>query len=86
MADFLKMHEGEMRNMDWFEYDAELEKKVIREEAYEDGEAAGMVAGESKANIKSIRSLMKTLNMTAQQAMNALQIPLEEQVKYAELI
>ena len=43
---------------------------------------------ESKAEncIENIRSLMKTLKLTAQQAMEALQIPPQEQEKYAKLL
>ena len=33
--------------------------------------------------IRSIKSLMKSLKLTVQQAMDALEIPSEEQAKYA---
>ena len=36
--------------------------------------------------IENIRSLMETLNLTAQQAMNALKVPANEQSKYLALI
>ena len=36
--------------------------------------------------LKSIRNLMETLNLTAQQAMDALKIPVEEQAKYAAML
>ena len=36
--------------------------------------------------LKSIRNLMKTMNLTAQQAMDALMIPATEQKRYAALI
>ena len=36
--------------------------------------------------IKNIRSLMKTLNLTAQQAMDALQISADKQKEYISLI
>ena len=41
-----------------------------------------MIEGE----VKSIRSAMKSLNITAQQAMTILEIPPEEQEKYLALI
>ena len=45
-----------------------------------DGENATVIVA------KNIRSLMKTLKLTAQQAMDALQIPPQEQEKYAKLL
>ena len=41
---------------------------------------------EAKKCTENIRSLMKTLKLTAQQAMDALQIPPQEQEKYAKLL
>jgi hypothetical protein len=38
--------------------------------------------GIDQSRIESIRNLMKTLKLTAQQAMDALLIPLTEQSKY----
>lgn len=35
-----------------------------------------------KANLNSIRSLMNTMKLSAEQAMAALKIPVEERVKY----
>ena len=36
--------------------------------------------------LDNIRSLMETMNLTAQQAMNALKIPADKQKEYVELI
>ncbi len=36
--------------------------------------------------IKNIRSLMKTMNLTAKQAMDALQVPEDKQKEYLPLI
>ncbi|MBQ7516073.1 MAG: hypothetical protein IJS96_07290 [Schwartzia sp.] len=39
--------------------------------------------GKDSERVKSIRSLMETLGLTAKQAMDALKIPAAEQEKYA---
>ena len=54
----------------------------IAERARLDGE----IKGKESAILVSIRNLMKTMNITAQQAMDALMIPVEEQSKYATLV
>ena len=41
---------------------------------------------EKETTIHCIRCLMKKLNMTAQQAMDALKIPADKQKEYADLI
>ena len=42
--------------------------------------------GDRKRALKDIRSLMETLKLTAEQAMEALQIPLSEQKKYSTML
>ena len=42
--------------------------------------------GEDKATLNSIRNLMKSLNFTWQQAMDALYIPQEERKRYVDKI
>ena len=51
-------------------------------------EAAEKTAEETKQTtlIENIRSMMKKLNLTAQQAMDILEIPANEQNKYFNLI
>ncbi|MBQ7501454.1 Rpn family recombination-promoting nuclease/putative transposase [bacterium] len=46
------------------------------------GEAKGKAEGQHTERVFSIRNLMKTLGLTAEQAMDALLIPAEEQQKY----
>ena len=46
------------------------------------GVEQGVKQGKEQAFIENIRSLMKTLKLTAEQAMDALQIPKEEQAQY----
>ena len=50
------------------------------------GEARGEVIGEAKGKAESLRNIMQTLNLTVQQAMDALKIPQEEREKYASMI
>ena len=51
-----------------------------------DGEAKGRAEGKESAILATIRNLMETLNMTAQQAMDAMKIPVAEQARYAALL
>ena len=46
----------------------------------------GKNEGKETERLSSIRNIMETLHFTAQQAMDALKIPQEEQSKYAALI
>ena len=64
---------------------AEFFKDEIAEAAEK---VAEQTAEETKKNtlIKNVRSLMKKLNITAQQAMDILEIPTNEQKKYISLI
>ena len=41
---------------------------------------------ERENKLNSIRSLMETMNFSAQQAMDALKIPTDKQKEYADLI
>lgn len=66
-----------------FKWDPELARKVWEEEAREEGHAAGLAEGRAEGHLASIRNLMKSLNMTAKQAMDTLLIPAAEQEKYA---
>ena len=55
-----------------------------------EGEARGLAKGEAKGKteerLSSIRNIMQTLNLTVQQAMDALKIPPEEQAAYASKV
>ncbi len=42
--------------------------------------------GIEKGKLQSLRSLMDSMKWTVQQAMDALQIPDSEKIKYAELV
>ena len=56
---------------------------MIREmELKEEARAEGWTEGVDQNRVESIRNLMKTLKLTAQQAMDALLIPAADQSKY----
>lgn len=78
-VEFLKSNKSGVRKM----------SKIIQE-VFAEEIAAGIAAGkaeEKKATLlENIRNLMETLNLTAQQAMDALKIPANEQEKYIALI
>ncbi len=42
--------------------------------------------GKKETLLDNVRSLMETMNLTAQQAMNALKVPVDKQKEYVELI
>lgn len=80
---FLKENKNEVNSMR--SIIAEIFKDEIAEAT---AKAAEKTAEETKQNtlIENIRSMMKKLNLTAQQAMDILEIPANEQEKYMALI
>ena len=69
-----------------FEIKWEEGKAEGKAEGKLEGKAEGIVEGINQNRVDSIKNLMKTLKLTASQAMNALLIPEAEQAKYlAEL-
>ena len=70
----------------------------VRDEAREQGRAEGRVEGRAEGRvegrvegieqerIKNIQNLMESMKLTAQQAMDALMIPVSEQPKYAAIL
>ena len=57
-----------------------------RDEARAEGRVEGRAEGKESERISSIRNLMKNMRLTAQQAMDVLEIPVTEQAKYAALL
>ena len=55
-----------------------MELKQQRREGYNEGKET--------ERLNTIRNLMATLNLTAQQAMDAMKIPVAEQARYAALL
>ena len=80
---FLKENKGDVGKMS--SIIAEIFKDEIAEAAQKAKEE-GKAEEKEKTLIENIRSLMKKLNLTAQQAMDALEVPANEQKKYIALI
>ncbi len=57
-----------------------------RIEGRKEGRKEGRVEGIDFALVTTIRNLMETMNLTAQQAMEAMKIPASDQIKYAALV
>ncbi len=80
---FLKEDQGGVQSMcDVME---ELVKEG-REQGIEQGIKQGRESGKVESLVLSIRNLMKTMNLTAKQAMDALLVPPTEQEKIAALL
>jgi hypothetical protein len=58
----------------------------MRKEAMEKGMEKGLGQGIEQNRLENIRNLMTTMKLTAQQAMDALLIPADEQEKYIALL
>ncbi len=64
--------------MHWYEFDeVEVIQAMYR---------FGQDYEREECDVRAIRSLIKTMNLTAQQAMDVLEIPAEQQKKYLRLI
>ena len=69
-----------------------IRKGIIqgREEGLKEGREEGIKVGHKKGReeekLNSIRSLMKKLNLTLEQAMDVLDVPKSEQEKYAHML
>ncbi len=57
---------------------------VGRAEGLEEGRAEGLEEGREEGRLSSVRSLMQSMQWSADQAMDALQIPAEDRTKLAE--
>ena len=86
-AKFFKTDEMEMNVMTGYmrkrEADAFARGKA---EGEVKGEAKGKAEGKAEELLKNIRTMMKNLKLTAEAAMNVLEIPVEEQKELAPLI
>ena len=77
LADFLRKNKAEAIVVSIFEYDEEKELKLLRESERE--------YGMDEACIANIRKMMKNMNLTAEQAMDALEISEEKRREYLQL-
>ena len=58
----------------------------VREEGFQRGKKLGEKKGKEKTTILLIENLMKSFDWSAEEAMNALQIPANDQRKYLSMI
>ncbi|WP_418745967.1 hypothetical protein [Frisingicoccus sp.] len=58
------------------------ELEEARREGLEEGHDSGLTEGKEIERLESIKKLMESMGWTAEQAMDALQIPAEEREKY----
>ena len=87
---YLTSHRAEVKRMCITEYDEartmELFKEEGREEGRKEGRKEGRAEGREETNVSNIRKMMKRLKLSAEAAMDVLEIPNEEQHKYALLL
>ncbi len=78
LADFLKQNRAEAISMSIFEYDEEKHMQMEREENLERGRAEGLAEGRAEGItnnlLQNIKSLMKTMDLSQEQAMDALEV------------
>ena len=66
--------------------EGEKEMGKILDEVRNEGEKRGRILGIEETKIISIQSLMKNLNLSLQQAMEVLDIPLQEREYYMKKV
>ena len=81
---FLEQHRAEVKNMLLTEYNEAETLEMIKRDYLAEGRAEGRAEGEEYERLSTIRKLMKSLKMTAQQAMAVLEIPSSEQGRYLD--
>lgn len=86
LREFLLRQRAEVVKMSIYEYDEERELKLIRADERALGEEIGKEIGEEIGKAENIKKMIKNLNMSAEQAMDVLEIPEEERSRYLELI
>ena len=79
---YLQAHKAEVRDMLLTEYNEAEAMELFREE----GRAEGRQEGREEATTGNLASLMRTLGLTAHQAMDALGIPEAERARYLNLL
>ena len=75
---FLESYKAEVKRMCITEYDEARTMELFKEEGREEGR--------EEEKVSNIRKMMKRLKMTAEAAMDVLEIPAEEQDRYALLL
>ena len=80
LRDYLERKSSEVINMLMVEYDYDTDMKVQRKEGMEEG----IEKGKEKSTVDAIRNIMKSLNCSAERAMEILQIPQSDYPKYLD--
>ena len=79
---FLLENRAEVKSMFLTEYNEEKTLKKEREEGRQEGRLEGRNEGIDQTRVESIKNIMDTMKMTAQQAMDALKITVTDRSKY----
>ncbi|WP_373213353.1 hypothetical protein [Ruminococcus sp. 5_1_39BFAA] len=90
LSDFLSRNRAEAKKVSIYEYDEEKHIRQTREEGWEDGKQEGLREGKQEGiqqgiqqtKSEDIAKMMKALNMTADRAMEILEIPENEREEY----
>ena len=86
LAEFLLKRRTEVMSMSIFEYNQEEHFRQIAEESQAAGWKKGKAEGAETATLANLRNLMETLQLTVDQAFDALKIPEEERKKYSKML
>lgn len=78
LSDFLSRNRAEAKKVSIYEYDEEKHMRQTREE----GKEEGIQEGRQQTKLEAIKKMMKALNITAEHAMEILEIPENEQEEY----
>lgn len=65
---------------------AEAARKGGLQEGRAEGRAEGRIEGLAEGTLSNIKSLTETLGLSIEAAMNALKIPENERIKYANML
>ena len=79
---------SEKWRLEYVTYELALQEREEQGEkrGRKEGRKEGLEEGRKEERLNSIRTIMETLNMTAEQAMDTLKIPIVEQKKYIALL
>ena len=58
----------------------------ISEEIYNEGVQKGIEKGATSNLLENVRSLMESVGWTAQQALDALRVPADDQARYIQML
>ena len=60
--------------------------EAARKDGLQEGPAEGRAEGRTEGTLSNIKSLTETLELSVEAAMNALKVPEDERIKYANLL